>query len=90
MGEELTKKQIIKMFEPDWDRVCERCEPDIEPKLDRTCEGCECYIEPVVPMSGLCGPCHFGTAEALGGSWWHDTKQELKEGFLMTDDRNLP
>ena len=66
MEEELTKKQLIKMYQPDWEHKCEVCESD---------------IEPVVPMSGFCGPCHFGMAAALGGDWWHDTKQELKEGF---------
>ena len=66
MNEELTTQQLIELFLPDWEAQCSVCQSD---------------IEPVVPMSGLCGPCHFGTAEALGGDWWHDTKQVLKEGF---------
>jgi len=66
MSEELRKKELIKMFQPDWKNKCDVCESD---------------TEPVVPISGLCGPCHFGTAEALGGDWWHDANQELKEGF---------
>lgn len=50
-----------------------------EPDWLHLCGNCE--ETPVVPMSGFCGPCHFGTAKALGGDWWHDTKQELKKGF---------
>ena len=67
MNEKLKKEQLIKRYAPEWG--------------GRKCHVCESDIEPVVPMSGLCGPCHFGMADALGGDWWHDTKQELKEGF---------
>lgn len=66
MGEEITKEELTKMYAPNWDGTCDVCESD---------------IEPTVPMSGLCGPCHFGTARALGGSWWHDTEQRLQEDF---------
>lgn len=66
MVPKLTRRKEIAMFQPDWEHKCKVC---------------ELALEPVVPMSGLCGPCHFGTAQALGGDWWHDTKQELKEGF---------
>lgn len=51
----------------------EKFRPDWEGK----CENCE--ETPVVPVSGLCGPCHFGEAETLGGGWWDDKTDDLKE-----------
>jgi len=40
----------------------ERLEPDFE----ATCE--VCGSGPVVPGTGLCGPCCYGSAKAL--DWW--------------------
>lgn len=41
-------------------------------------KGCEnCGTKPSVPMSGLYGPCHFGTAAALNGAWWDEKSQDL-------------
>lgn len=28
-----------------------------------------CGQSPVVPITGLCGPCTFGSADAAGGNW---------------------
>lgn len=39
-----------------------------------------CDAQPIVPMSGLCGPCHFGEADTMLGDWWDDKEDDLKEG----------
>jgi hypothetical protein len=45
-------------------------------------QGCDnCGQKPVVPMSGLCGPCHFGTAEAINGGWWDEATSDIDEEF---------
>lgn len=46
-----------------------------EPDWDGKCGNCEDM--PTVPISGLCGPCHFGTAQALHGDWWDDKTESL-------------
>ena len=28
-----------------------------------------CGARPVVPATGMCGPCTFGTADAMDGNW---------------------
>jgi hypothetical protein len=45
------------------------------PDRTRTC--LNCHQTPVVPVSGLCGPCHFGQAAAVNGGWWDATTQDL-------------
>lgn len=36
----------------------------------RTCPACQaCGGTPIVPETGMCGPCTFGEAEAVGGNW---------------------
>ncbi len=55
------------------------------PDWMHVCENCG--SKPVVPASGLCGPCHFGTAEASGGGWWDDGKDDWNDDFV---DEHLP
>lgn len=45
-----------------------------------TCENCG--SSPTVPMTGLCGPCHFGTADAVGGGWWNEGTDDFDEDFV--------
>jgi len=47
------------------------------PDWSGICDNCE--QTPIVPESGLCGPCHFGTARALQGDWWDDSKDDFNE-----------
>lgn len=45
--------------------------------------GCEnCGSKPTLPVSGLCGPCHFGIAETTGGGWWDEQADALDEEVL--------
>lgn len=53
---------------------------DFQPNYDHACENCG--STPTVPLSGLCGPCHFGTAEAVGGGWWNDGDDDFDEAFV--------
>jgi len=46
------------------------------PDWERKCEVCE--AQPVVPVSGLCGPCHFGEADTMFGDWWDDKTDDFK------------
>ena len=41
---------------------------DFRPDWSLKCSNCE--ASPIVPLSGLCGPCHFGAADTLNGEWW--------------------
>jgi len=49
----------------------------LRPDWKGKCDNCE--ETPVVPMSGLCGPCHFGEADTMQGDWWNDKTDDLKE-----------
>jgi len=42
-------------------------DPDVVPDWGSECENCG--DAPVVPLTGLCGPCTFGTAGARDGNW---------------------
>lgn len=50
------------------------------PNPDHRCENCG--STPTVPISGLCGPCHFGTAEAVGGGWWNEGDDDFDPEFI--------
>ena len=52
----------------------------MRPDWDAHCENCG--STPTVPISGLCGPCHFGTADAVGGGWWDEDKNEMDDEFV--------
>jgi len=40
--------------------------------------GCEnCGSKPTIPLSGLCGPCHFGEADMVAGGWWDEGKDDF-------------
>lgn len=55
-----------KKFRPDWDHKCENC-----------------GHTPVVGKNGdLCGPCYFGTADAVNGGWWDDGKDDFDDSFV--------
>ncbi len=55
-------------------------EKDFAPDWQARCENCG--ASPTVTVSGLCGPCHFGTASASGGGWWDDGKNAFDEDFV--------
>lgn len=48
---------------------------DLRPDWRGRCHNCG--SSPTVPLTGLCGPCTFGTAEAVGGGWWDEDTQSL-------------
>ena len=52
---------------------------NFRPDWGGTCENCE--ENPTVPSSALCGPCHFGTADAIGGDWWDDKTDWFRKDF---------
>ena len=39
----------------------------LEPDWTGTCDNCG--ASPIVPATGMCGPCTFGTADAIDGNW---------------------
>lgn len=41
-----------------------------------------CGSSPTVPVSGLCGPCHFGKAATVGGGWWDEGTDALDDEAL--------
>ena len=51
-----------------YDREAEEIKKNFEPDWEHQCANC--MAEPIVPISGLCGPCHFGTIDAILGEWW--------------------
>jgi hypothetical protein len=51
------------------------------PDRSRTCENCG--STPIVPVSELCGPCHFGTADAVGGGWWDEGEDDFDDEFIL-------
>jgi hypothetical protein len=58
-------------FGPNWQRKCDNCGQS-----------------PVVGQRGdLCGPCYFGTADALNGGWWDDKANAISEAFA---EEHLP
>ena len=58
---------------------CSHCKKNEVPEDDPICDDCynpdwtgkcgNCDHTPIVPFSGLCGPCHFGEAATIDGSW---------------------
>lgn len=42
-------------------------EQDNRPDYGRKCS--VCGESPIVPATGMCGVCTFGTADAAGGNW---------------------
>lgn len=58
-------------------RQRKRFAPDYEGKCDN------CGQSPTVPVSGLCGPCHFGTHEAVNGGWWDNETQDFDMEFTL-------
>jgi hypothetical protein len=61
-----------------------RSEPRVirkfRPNWNATCDNCG--QKPVVPTSGLCGPCHFGTHEAVNGGWWDEAADDFDSDFV--------
>lgn len=53
---------------------------EYRPDWNGRCENCG--ASPTVPVSGLCGPCHFGTAEATGGGWWDGGADDFDAVFV--------
>ena len=49
---------------------------DFRPDWSLPCANCE--ATPVVPLSGQCGPCHFGEADMVTGGWWDEQKDEMQ------------
>ncbi len=54
-----------------------RTKRNYRPDWSEKCHNCG--SAPVVPVSGLCGPCHFGEADAVGGGWWDEQKDQLAD-----------
>jgi hypothetical protein len=51
-------------------------------------QGCDnCGQKPTIRASGLCGPCHFGTAEAVNGGWWDEGADDFDMEFV---DEHIP
>jgi hypothetical protein len=60
------KERQKKEFRPSWEESC-MC----------------CGQTPVVGAKGdMCGPCFFGTAEAVNGGWWDDGADDFDEDFV--------
>ena len=53
---------------------------DYRPDWDGQCENCG--SAPIVPVSGLCGPCHFGKAATVNGAWWDESADALNDEAL--------
>ena len=60
--------------------IGERAKKRYRPDWDQVCK--KCGSKPVVPVSSLCGPCHFGEADKVGGGWWDDGKDDFADGGL--------
>jgi len=60
-------------------KIKRRIQDKFEPDYNHSCENCG--SKPTVPMSGLCGPCHFGTADAVGGGWWDEGARDIDDEF---------
>lgn len=58
------EEAIVDSFEPDYDRKCYNCGQS--PVVTGVMGG------KVVYDSEMCGPCTFGTAEALAPTWWNE------------------
>jgi len=58
----------------------ERAKREFRPDWQHGCENCG--SKPTVPMSGLCGPCHFGIAATSGGGWWDEQSDALNDEVL--------
>lgn len=58
----------------------ERIKRDFRPDHLNGCENCG--SKPSVPTSGLCGPCHFGTAAAVNGGWWDEGDDDFDGEFV--------
>lgn len=57
-----------------------RTQRDYAPNWQHGCENCG--SKPTVPVSGLCGPCHFGTADAVAGGWWDERAHDFDDEFV--------
>jgi hypothetical protein len=42
-------------------------EAETKPDWSGKCE--VCGSSPIVPLTGMCGPCTFGSADTIGGNW---------------------
>ena len=71
------KPQVVKQQEDDNEDEEENIRDLLEPDWTKKCINCR--QTPIVPMSGMCGPCHFGQASTMGGAWWDE------RGFLNID-----
>ena len=59
------KSDVLEMdgYKPDYESKCENC--DQSPCVTAVLDGKE------VHHFGMCGPCTFGTAQALDPDWWN-------------------
>jgi hypothetical protein len=58
----MTTKPVPKKPQPKPKR-----EPDKEPDWQGKCD--VCGNSPILPATGMCGPCTFGSADAIDGDW---------------------
>lgn len=59
-------KRQQKEFRPNWQEGCDNCG----------------QTPTVGESSGLCGPCYFGTHEAVNGGWWDDSRNDFNDDFV--------
>lgn len=57
-----------------------RIQKSFRPDWEAQCDFCG--QRPVVPTSGLCGPCHFGAADAINGGWWDEQSRDFDDQFV--------
>ncbi len=54
-----------------------RAKSQFRPDWQTPCENCG--AKPTVPLTGLCGPCHFGKAATTGGGWWDESGDDFSD-----------
>ena len=60
--------------------MSKRLSKEFRPDWTQTCDNCG--QKPTVPISGLCGCCHLGTADAVNRGWWDEGDDDFDEDFV--------
>jgi hypothetical protein len=66
----MAKEHTSKKAKPSEKLTRPSPDPDAEfgaPDWNGRCE--VCGESPIVPETGMCGPCTFGSADTIGGNW---------------------
>lgn len=61
-------------------KTSNRTKKEYRPNWQAGCDNCG--QKPIVPVSGLCGCCHFGTVDALNGGWWDEGADDFDADFV--------